>query len=221
MASAEMLTIERMRDAIIGYFQDKTDKYGSVTSASFHARGPTNQLYFDASNRVTRIQTNSYIHFLGYTPGDIGRGSRDSPASMNLYGFGIAQWHNVYHIADIVAILTQNFPSAGNDADPTLLLDACKRSCTATMMASFVASIIAKMRDTRIHGTDKTLLQSGYADDKIADALLTVIEDYLKDRLNQSISSCRHLPPTKASMESLIALTDSILTLMDHSAPNH
>ena len=216
-----MLTIERMRDAIIRYFHDKKDKYGSVTPASFHERGITNQLYFDASNRVSTVQTDSYIHFHGYIPEEPGRGSRASPASMNLFGFGTTQYHSVYSTADIVAVLTQNFPPAGNDAPATLLLDTCKRSCTPTLMASFVTSIITNMRDTRIQGADITLLQSGYQTAEITNALLTVIDEYLNARLNPSISSCRHLPPTKANMESLIASTDSILTLLDHSAPNH
>ena len=221
MASDGMLTIERMRDAIIRYFHDKKDKYGSVTSGSFQQTGITNQLYFDASYRVTTTRTNYKIHFHGYIPAETGRGSDDSPASMNLYGPGISQWCKVYSTADIIDFLTQNFPPAGHNADPTLLLDTCNRSCTATMMASFVASIIAKMRNTRIKGTNIYLLQSEYKDAEIANALLTVIDEYLKARLNPSISSCRHLPPTKANMESLIASTDSILTLLDHSAPNH
>jgi hypothetical protein len=221
MASDEMLTIAQMRDAMIGYFQDKTDKYGSVTRASFHVLGIANQLYFDASNRVSTVQTDSYIHFHGYIPEEPGRGSRASPASMNLFGFGTTQYHSVYSTADIVAVLTQNFPPAGNDAPATLLLDTCKRSCTSTLMASFVASIIKNMRNTRIEGRDKNLLQSEYNDAEITNALLTAIDEDLKARFNRSLSDVRHFPPTNANMESLIASTDSILTLLDHSAPNH
>jgi hypothetical protein len=221
MASDGMLTIAQMRDAMIGYFQDKTDKYGSVTRASFHVLGIANQLYFDASNHVSTAQTDLYIHFHGYIPEELGRGSRASPASMNLFGFGTTQYHSVYSTADIVAVLTQNFPPAGNDARATLLLDTCKRSCTPALMASFVASIIKNMRNTLIDETGINLLQSRYITADITNALLTVIDEYLNTRLNQSISASRHLPPMKASMESLIASTDSILTLMDRSAPNH